>query len=110
MSASRPPESAAPHRRAGTAREPYIWDGLWSMSSAICRCRWPWTCPTSEGGHSPGTVYLGWAVEHVHGHLHLQLQGDPDEVLDQTVAAAVHLLLARAQEVRHDAAQPANDS
>jgi len=66
--------------------------------------------PTSEGGHSPGTVYLGWAVEHVRGHLHLQLQGDPDEVLDQTVAAAVHLLLARAQDVRHDAAQPANDS
>lgn len=61
--------------------------------------------PTSEGGHTAGTVYLGWAMEHVRGHLHLQLQGDPDEVLDKTVAGAVHLLLARAQDVHHDTAQ-----
>lgn len=64
--------------------------------------------PESDGGHSAGTVYLGWAVEHVRGHLHLQLQGDTDEVLTDTVGAAVHLLLARAQDVRHDTAQSAH--
>lgn len=63
--------------------------------------------PDAEDGHAAGTVYLGWAVDHVRGHQHLQLQGEPDEVLDDTVAAAVHLLLARTQDIHHDDARPA---
>lgn len=62
--------------------------------------------PESDSGHAAGTVYLGWAVDHVRGHQHLQLQGEPDEVLADTVDAAVHLLLARAQDVHRDATQP----
>lgn len=67
--------------------------------------------PEPAGEHPAGTVYLGWAVDHVRGHLHLQLQGEPEVVLDDTVDAAVHLLLARAQELhpaapRHDPALP----
>ena len=66
--------------------------------------------PDTDHGHAAGTVYLGWAVDHVRGHQHLQLQGGPDEVLADTVAAAVHLLLARAQDFHHDPANPAEAS
>lgn len=59
--------------------------------------------PEPAGGHAPGTVYLGWAVKHVRGHLRLQSDGAPDEVLEATVDAAVHLLLARSQDIHHDA-------
>lgn len=54
--------------------------------------------PDSEDGHAAGTVYLGWAMDHVGGHQHLQLTGDPSEVLDDAVDAAVQLLAARADD------------
>lgn len=48
--------------------------------------------PDPEDGHAPGTVYLGWSADGSTGHRHLQLDGDPTEVLDATVTAAVELL------------------
>ncbi|MDQ0644299.1 CinA family protein [Microbacterium murale] len=53
--------------------------------------------PDPEDGHAPGTVYLGWAVQHQSGHEHLRLQGDPDAVLTATIAAGVRLLRAHAE-------------
>ena len=64
--------------------------------------------PEPDGGHPAGTVYLGWAVEHVRGHLHLQLQGEPEQVLADAIDAAVHLLAARAEDVHHDESQSAH--
>lgn len=49
--------------------------------------------PDPEDGHPPGTVYLGWAMDGSHGHRSLNLSGSPEEVLEQTVAAATALLL-----------------
>lgn len=54
--------------------------------------------PDPEGGHAPGTVYLGWSSAATQGHLRLDLHGDPDEVLTETVAAAMRLLITRAEE------------
>lgn len=48
--------------------------------------------PEPEGGHTPGTVYLGWVSDGSSGHRLLQLDGGPEEVLDGTVNAAVELL------------------
>lgn len=48
--------------------------------------------PEPEDGHAPGTVYLGWSSDGWVGHTFLQLDGGPEEVLDATVTAAVHLL------------------
>ncbi|WP_300266452.1 CinA family protein [Microbacterium sp.] len=62
--------------------------------------------PNPEDGHAAGTVYLGWAMEHVRGHLQLQLQGAPDDVLADTVDAAVHLLCARSQDIQQDTHEP----
>ncbi|WCM55838.1 CinA family protein [Microbacterium sp. EF45047] len=53
--------------------------------------------PGPEGGHPPGTVYLGWATRTDAGHRHLALDGDPAQVLDDTVAAAVRLLAFHAR-------------
>lgn len=48
--------------------------------------------PGPEDGHPPGTVFLGWATDDGIGHRMLALTGDPQEVLDETVDAAVKLL------------------
>jgi nicotinamide-nucleotide amidase len=54
--------------------------------------------PDPQDGHDPGTVYLGWAVSDAVGHLEQDFSGEPKEVLDQTVDAAVSLLLDRLPE------------
>lgn len=48
--------------------------------------------PEMEDGHAPGTVYLGWATAAGTGHRLLRLDGDPQQVLDDTTSAAVALL------------------
>lgn len=48
--------------------------------------------PGPEGGHPAGTVYLGWATPTAVGHRRLSLPGDPQSVLDASVAAATRLL------------------
>lgn len=53
--------------------------------------------PGPEGGHAPGTVFLGWATATATGHRRLSLLGDPDEVLDATIAAAARLLAFHAE-------------
>ncbi|WP_136043172.1 MULTISPECIES: CinA family protein [unclassified Microbacterium] len=56
--------------------------------------------PDPEGGHPPGTVYLGWATADAVGHRRLALTGDPEEVLAATVEAAVRLLAFHAEGLR----------
>jgi len=48
--------------------------------------------PDAEGGHPPGTVYVGWATGGVPGHRLLHLSGEPADVLAATVAHCVSLL------------------
>lgn len=48
--------------------------------------------PDPQDGHAPGTVYLGWATADDTGHRYFEFAGTPEEVLDQTVDAAVALL------------------
>ena len=48
--------------------------------------------PDPEDGHEPGTVYIGWAREAEHGHRGFDFTGDPAEVLEQTVGAALGAL------------------
>lgn len=54
--------------------------------------------PSPEDGHPPGTVYIGWATTADSGHRRLDLEGDPIDVLDATVAAALRALVARAED------------
>lgn len=54
--------------------------------------------PDPEDGHPPGTVFLGWATRGAVGHRRLDLKGEPEAVLDSTVAAAMRLLAARAED------------
>ncbi|MFS0866431.1 CinA family protein [Microbacterium sp. 179-B 1A2 NHS] len=49
--------------------------------------------PDPQDGHEAGTVYLGWATPEGAGHRLLEFNGDPVEVLDAAVAAALGLLL-----------------
>lgn len=56
--------------------------------------------PGPEGGHPQGTVFLGWATPEGVGHRMLALTGDPDEVLEETVDAAVKLLAFYAEGLR----------
>ena len=56
--------------------------------------------PDPDGGHPPGTVYLGWATPDAVGHRRLALTGDPEEVLATTVEAAVRLLAFHAEGLR----------
>ncbi|MDF2507940.1 MAG: damage-inducible protein CinA [Microbacterium sp.] len=56
--------------------------------------------PDPEGGHAPGTVYLGWATADAVGHRRLALTGEPEEVLAATVEAAVRLLAFHAEGLR----------
>ena len=51
--------------------------------------------PGSDGGHPPGTVFLGWSTARGSGSHALRFEGEPEEVLEQTVAAALRELLAR---------------
>ena len=55
--------------------------------------------PDPDGGHAPGTVYLGWASRDGVGHRRLDLGGDPAQVLEGAIAAAMRLLTARAEEI-----------
>lgn len=56
--------------------------------------------PGSEGGHPAGTVYVGWASTEGVGHRMLSLEGDPQEILDETVDTAVRLLAFHAEGLR----------
>ncbi len=51
--------------------------------------------PDAEDGHEPGTVFVGWATREGTGHRALQLDGDPEDVLEATVDAALSQLLTR---------------
>lgn len=53
--------------------------------------------PGPEGGHEPGTVFVGWATSDGVGHRMLALTGDPQEVLDETVDTATKLLAFHAE-------------
>lgn len=53
--------------------------------------------PDPEDGHPAGTVYLGWAGADGSGAEHLQLDGGPDRVLDETVDRALLLLVGLAE-------------
>lgn len=53
--------------------------------------------PDAEDGHPAGTVFLGWATRDEVGHQRLDLDGDPQDVLDSTVEAAIELLIAHAE-------------
>jgi nicotinamide-nucleotide amidase len=53
--------------------------------------------PDPEDGHPAGTVYLGWAGAESSGAEHLQLDGGPDRVLDETVDRALRLLVGLAE-------------
>ena len=49
--------------------------------------------PGPEGGHEPGTVYVGWAADGTAGSRLLTLSGEPEEILEASVEAAVAALL-----------------
>ncbi|MFF2369109.1 CinA family protein [Agromyces sp. NPDC058110] len=53
--------------------------------------------PESEDGHAPGTVYLGWATATTSGAEKLQLDGDPEAVVESTVDEALRLLVTLAE-------------
>ncbi|MBD8011577.1 CinA family protein [Microbacterium sp. Re1] len=55
--------------------------------------------PDAEDGHPAGTVFLGWATRDEAGHRRLDLDGEPEDVLEATVEAAVELLFSRAGRV-----------
>lgn len=55
--------------------------------------------PDPEDGHAPGTVYLGWATAEGSGAHHLQLDGDPEDVLSDTVDHALQILVNLAEGV-----------
>lgn len=55
--------------------------------------------PDAEDGHPPGTVFLGWAVRGETGHRLLRIDDEPAAVLEATVAAALRMLVARAEEL-----------
>lgn len=56
--------------------------------------------PDAEGGHPPGTVFVGWASVDGIGHRMLALTGDPKEILDETVDTATRLLAFHAEGLR----------
>lgn len=53
--------------------------------------------PDAQDGHPAGTVYLGWSDGERAGHELHEYEGDPAEVLDQAVTAAVEMLAALAE-------------
>lgn len=56
--------------------------------------------PGPEGGHEPGTVFVGWATNDGVGHRMLALTGDPQQILDETVDTATRLLAFHAEGIR----------
>lgn len=56
--------------------------------------------PDPEGGHDPGTVFVGWATDEGVGHRMLALTGDPQKVLDESVDTAMRLLAFHAEGIR----------
>lgn len=56
--------------------------------------------PDAEGGHEPGTVFIGWATNDGVGHRMLALTGDPQEILDEAVDTATRLLAFHAEGIR----------
>lgn len=54
--------------------------------------------PLPEGGHEPGTVFLGWATATASGYRGLALGGSPDAVLRVTIKQALSLLAQVASE------------
>ncbi|AWB88229.1 CinA family protein [Salinibacterium hongtaonis] len=50
--------------------------------------------PDEQDGHRPGTVYVGWATSAGAGSTLCEFDGNPDEILDQTVAEALRILAA----------------
>ncbi|WP_417510120.1 CinA family protein [Microbacterium sp.] len=73
--------------------------GLALFNADVCVATTGVGGPDTEGGHEPGTVYLGWATGDGVGHLRLQLEGDPDTVLTATIAAACRLVRVRTEEL-----------
>ncbi|WP_313356492.1 CinA family protein [Microbacterium sp.] len=55
--------------------------------------------PDAEDGHPAGTVFLGWATRDGAGHRRLDLDGEPEDVLQSSVEAAVELLISHAGRV-----------
>ncbi|GAA1823882.1 CinA family protein [Agromyces salentinus] len=51
--------------------------------------------PGSEEGEPEGTVFLGWATADGTGSERHRFDGDPSEVVEQTVAAALRVLVER---------------
>ena len=49
--------------------------------------------PGPEGGHPAGTVYVGWSADGETGSRLLALTGEPEDILDASVEAAVSALL-----------------
>ncbi|MFS0854001.1 CinA family protein [Microbacterium sp. 179-I 3D4 NHS] len=56
--------------------------------------------PGPENGHPAGTVYLGWSSSDGTGNRMLALSGEPEEIMDAAVAAAVKLLAFHAESLR----------
>lgn len=71
--------------------------GLALFEADICVATTGVGGPDPEDGHEPGTVYLGWATGDSGGHRHLQLEGNPDDVLTRTIAEATSLLRERTE-------------
>jgi PncC family amidohydrolase len=53
--------------------------------------------PDPEDGHPPGSVFIGWATAHDASSRFIVLEGGPAEILEQTVHAAVAVLLETAR-------------
>ncbi|MEJ1922146.1 CinA family protein [Microbacterium sp. KHB019] len=66
--------------------------GLTLLSADVCVATTGVGGPDAEGGHPPGTVYLGWATAEKVGHRLLELQGSPETVMDTTTTAATDLI------------------
>lgn len=49
--------------------------------------------PDPDGGHPPGTVYLGWCTAADSGHVLLQVPGPPQDVVRRTVEEAIRALV-----------------
>jgi len=48
--------------------------------------------PDAEDGHAPGTVYVGWSVDGETDARRFSFDGDPGDVLDASVDAALGIL------------------
>lgn len=53
-----------------------------------------------ERGNPEGTVYVGWASPLGVGHKKLALSGDPEDIMDAAVDAAVRMLALHAESIR----------